>query len=351
MKAYHSRLTTSTLVASCVLCFSINAGAIEPISEETGWSGFVLLGGGFTDVKSNTVVGNDIIDVGDDTISSIIQSPQSDDTAHPVVGLELKYTLPGRSQFFLGSSLEDQLTMDFANQLGWRKHVPIAGTLQLGLLLSLPAAEVWADPYLEGVPRREEDRESLGFRLELDNVLGSGLGLLLQTRDIEIDDELSGTDPALRCDTVCQQLLDRNGDQFVARLWYRFILSPNHILEPQVRIRNEDRDGAAIARDAWAAQLSYTYLQPPFTFVGSALYGQSEYDEPNPLYGIRQDADTMALEATLLYALPTQSGRWQLTGSVFLGDSDSDIDFHDNQLTQIAVGLMYNFGGSGTSNQ
>ena len=308
-----------------------------------------MFGAGFTKVKSNTVVGNDIIDVGTKTISSIFQDPKSDDTVHPVIGLELRYTLPGRSQFFFGGSLEDRLTMDFANQLGWRKQTQSAGTFQLGYLLPEPAIDVWADPYLVGVPRSEVDRDSQGLRFEWDNLLGSSFGFLVQAREIEIERELSGTDPALGCDTACQQLLNRNGYQYVTRLWYRFMLSPHHLLEPQLRFRNEDRDGAAKARDAWAAQLAYAYFQPPWTFVGNVLYGQSAYDEPNPRYGLRQDADTTAVDATLLYRLPTKSGRWDLTGSVFWGESDSKINFHDNELAQIAVGLIYNFGGPGAS--
>jgi hypothetical protein len=347
MNACHLRFATSALVASCVLCLSTTAGAIEPIPEETGWSGYVFFGAGFTDVKSNTVVGNDIVDVGQDTISSIFQDPESDDTVHPALGLELRYTLPNRSQFFLGSSLEDQLTMDYANQLGWRKQTESAGSFQVGLLLPDPAIETWEDPYLVGVPRTEVDRDSQGFRFEWDNVLGSSFGFLVQARDIEIEPELSGTDAALGCDAACQQLLDRNGDQAIARLWYRFIVAQTHVLEPTLRFRREDRDGAAVARDAWAAQLAYAYIQPPWTFVGNILVGQSEYDEPNPLYGQRQDADTVAVDATLLYTLPTESGRWQLTGSVFWGESDPDIGFHDNELTQLAVGFIYNFGGPG----
>ena len=337
----------STLITVSALCFSAGAGAIEPIPEETGWSGFALFGAGFTDVKSNTVVGNSIIDVGDDTISSILQSPQSDDTVHPVIGLELKYTLPGRSQIFLGSSLEDRLAMDFMNQLGWRKQTEFAGTFQLGLLINEPAIEVWKDPYLTGEPRTEVDRDSEGFRFEWDSVFGSGFGFLVQTRDIEIDDELSGTDPALDCDAACQLLLDRNGDQQMAKLWYRFMLSPSFILEPRVRFYDDDRDGAAIAADAWVAELGFTSIQHPWIVTGTVLVGQSEHDEANPLYGIRQDSDVMAVDATVLYALPTRSGRWQLSASVFWGESDSDVTFHDNELTQATIGFIYNFGGSG----
>ncbi len=344
MKVKKSLSARSTAVALLLLCLSQGSVAIEPIPEQRGWSGFWLLGGGYTSVKSNTVVGNDIIDVGDDTISSIFESPRSDDTVHPILGLELKYTLDNRNQIFLGSSLEDRLTMDFANQLGWRKQTESAGTFQVSYLLSAPAPEVWEDPYLVGTPREEADRDADGFRFEWDNILGSSFGFLVQTRELEVDDERSGTDPALDCDLACQQQLDRNGDQNVVRAWYRFVLSPNHILEPQLRFRDEDRDGAAISRDAWAAQLSYTYLNGPWVFVGNVLYGQSEYDKPNPLYGIRQDADTFAVDGTILYTLPTSSGRWQATGSIFVGESDSDIKFHDNELTQVAVGIIYNFG-------
>ena len=83
--------------------------------------------------------------------------------------------------------------------------------------------------------------------------------------------------------------------------------------------------------------------------MGNVLFGQSEYDQPNPLYGLRRDADTLGFDATLLYTLPTQSGRWQMTGSVFVGESDSDITFHDNELTQVVVGFLYNFGGPSRS--
>ena len=98
MKPCISGFRASVLVASFLLSLSTTAGAIEPIPEETGWSGLLLFGAGLTDVKTNTVVGNGIIDVGKSTISSIFDGPQSDDTVHPLVGVELKYTLPGRNQ-------------------------------------------------------------------------------------------------------------------------------------------------------------------------------------------------------------------------------------------------------------
>ena len=92
--------------------------AIEPIPTTPGWRGFVVLGAGYTDLTSNTVAGNNLIDIGQPTINSVAQRPQSDDTFHPVVTGEINYTFGGGWQAFFGTSLEDAVTLDGVTQLG-----------------------------------------------------------------------------------------------------------------------------------------------------------------------------------------------------------------------------------------
>ena len=341
----HKKSHRSFLPVFIICClYAIPASAIPPISEERGWSGDVVIGAGYTDIETNTFAGNDFIDGADKTIDSINQSPSSNDNFHPVIDFEVKYTFDNRNQIFAGSALEDRLTMDFANQLGWRKQTDTAGTIQLGMLLSLTPIELWEDPYLANSRRNETDLDTMGLRFEWDRVMGSGFGVLLQSREIDLDKELSGTDPALGCDLDCQGLLDRNGDQHRAQVYYTFVTSGGHILQPHLRFRHEDRDGDAIARDAWAAQLNYTFIQPGWILSANALYGESSYDERNPLYDRRQDAETVSIDINYIRDLVTESGRWQMIAGLFWGDSDSDIDFHDNQLTQVTLGLIYNFG-------
>ena len=346
--ACRSVALTGSLIRVAVMFLSLlTAGAayaVSPVSDQTGWSGYVFLGGGYTNVKSNTVAGNKLIEGGNETIGSIDDKPRTNDIVHALAGTEIRYTLANRNQIFFGGSLEDRLTLDIANQLGWRKQTATAGIFQLGLLFSVIPVEVWEDPYLAGTPREETDRDSQGARFEWGRIMGSQFDLLLQFRENDIDNELSGADPALNCDLACRSLLDREGTQYQARMSYTFRFPGGHIFRPQLRLRREDRDGKATARDAWALQLSYSYMQPSWMLVTNALYGQSRYDEANPLFGMRQDADTLALDATVLYNLPTESRRWQLTGSVFWSESDSKIRFHDNKLSQIFGGVIYNFG-------
>jgi hypothetical protein len=323
---------------------SSNAHALAPIGEQQGWSGYVMAGAGITDVKSNTVAGNDVIDGGKDVIGSIDDSPRSTDSGHGIAGFEVKYTLDNFNQVFLGSSLQDQLTMDFGSQLGWRKQTEKAGIFQLGYLFTGVPAEVWEDPYLAGTKRKATERESTGARFVWDRIMGSAFELTAQVREIDVHRERSGSDPSLGCDAGCQSSLERSGDQYQLWLSYMIVKNGRHIFRPQIRYRQNDSDGDATSRDAYTLQLSYSYMLPRWTFVTNVVYGKSNYDRANPLYGDRQDTDTIALDATVLYRLPIEGGRWQALGSVFWGDADSDINFHDTELNQLMFGVIYNFG-------
>ena len=171
--------------------------ALTPIGEEQGWSGYVLAGLAHTEVKSNTVVGNDLIDGGKKTIGSIYDKPRNNADTHALAGTEIRYTLPNRNQLFLGGSLEDRLTLDFATQFGWRKQTSEMGIFQLGYLFSGIPVEVWEDPYLSGTPRKSTDRDSQGIRFVWGRIMGSPFELTLQARETDINDEFSGSDPAV----------------------------------------------------------------------------------------------------------------------------------------------------------
>jgi hypothetical protein len=318
--------------------------AVSPVSDQQGWSGYLMLGAGHTGVVSNTVVGNDFIDGSGDTIGSIHDEPGTTGVVHVTGEGEVKYTLVGRNQIFLGGSMEDRLTLDFATQLGWRKQTTRAGIFQAGVLFSAVPLEVWEDPYLAGVGRKETDRDSTGARFVWGRIMGSGFELTAQVRKIDLDEELSGTDPALDCDSTCRSMLDRNGDQVQLRLSYTYNWRGHHGFRPQIRYRKEDLRGDATARDAYSLQLTYSYVGARWIVVANALYGESSFDKANPLYGIKQDAGNRALDIIVLYRLPTEHGRWQLAAGAFRAESDSDIDFHDNEISQLLFGVVYNIG-------
>jgi len=119
---------------------------------------------------------------------------------------------------------------------------------------------------------------------------------------------------------------------------------PRHLLQPTVRYRIDDRDGDAVAGDGYRLQLSYIFLGQGFTVASNVAVGSHGYDEANPIYGVKTDSDLFAVDTTVLYRLPTESGRWQLVGHLLWGEDDSDVDFHDNQVFMVSLGAMYRFG-------
>ncbi len=336
-------LTQRFLVTSVLaMTGSASMAAIEPLPESDGWSGFGIFGLGYMDVESNLIVGNDLIDIGTDPVQSVNDSPRSEDDFLPFVTGEVRYTwAEPRTQVFLGSSILDIATLDFAQQLGVRKETKDLGTFQAGLLFSGLPAEVWEDPYVEGINRNETDRDSTGFRLQWDRIGGSNFELQVTMRDIDIDVERSGE--FLGLTGAERQLLERDGDQIRMAVNYKFLNGP-HLLQPELGYLDNDRDGGAMASDGLFGELTYAYLGRPVAFVASAVFGQKDYDAPNPVYGRRLDSDYFAFTGTLLYSLPTASNRWQAVGVLTYADEDSDVDFHDTRVLAINLGVRFVFG-------
>jgi Protein of unknown function (DUF2860) len=323
------------------------ASAIEPIPQTPGWRGFVVGGVGYTDIKSNLVAGNGMLDIGRDTIHSVSDAPRSDDAVHPIFTGEVNYTFEGQWQVFFGTSLEDAVTLDGVAQLGVRKDIGTAGVLQGGYLFSGIPTQTWEDPYAEGVKREETDRGSSGLRLQWDRVMGSAFELTFSYRDISIDKEASGQGvESVACSVACQDLLRRDGDQYAFDVSYLYKLGDGtrHLLRPMVRYTVDDREGDAISSDSYRAQLSYIFLGQGYTVASNVAFGASSQDARNPIFGVKTDSTRYAVDTTLFYRLPATSGRWQAVGSILWGRDDSDVRFHDGEVFNVNVGAMYRFG-------
>jgi len=337
----------SILLAVNACAVSSVALAIEPIPETPGWRGFVVGGVGYTEVKSNLVAGNGVLEIGRDTINSVNDAARSDDAVHPIVTGEVNYTFVDQWQVFLGTSLEDAVTLDGVAQFGVRKALGAPGVLQAGFLFSGIPTKSWEDPYAEGVRREETDRDSTGVRLQWDRVMGSAFELTFSYRDIAIDNERSGQGvESVSCNAACQDLLRRDGDQYSFDVSYLYRLGEGsrHLLRPMLRYTIDDREGDAISGDSYRAQLSYIFLGQGYTVASNVAFGGSSQDARNPIFGVKTDSTRYAVDTTLFYRLPVTSGRWQAVGSILWGKDDSDVRFHDSDVFSVNVGAMYRFG-------
>ena len=345
MKSSHA---LSLILASGAGAMAPLASAIEPIPQTAGWRGFVVGGVGYTDLKSNLVAGNGILDIGRPQIGSVSDAPRSDDAVHPVLTGEVNYTFANQWQVFFGTSIEDAVTLDGVSQAGVRKDMGSPGVLQVGYVFSGIPTQTWEDPYAEGVEREETDRDSAGMRVQWDRFMGTAFQFTATYRDVSIERERSGQGVlSVACNADCQDLLRRDGDQYSFDVSYLYKLGEGsrHLLRPLVRYSVNDRDGEAMSGDAYRLQLSYVFLGQGYSVASNVAYGSSSQDTRNPIFGVKTDADAFAIDTTLFYRLPAASGRWHAVGSVLWGKEDNDVRFHDNEVFSVNVGVMYRFGG------
>ena len=338
----------SFIIAALVTAFLFSANlsfALEPIPQESGFSGFIRPSIGYLNFKSNMVASFLGFDLSDKKIDSLDDSPDSQSTAIVMAPFSLEYTFAStRTQLFLGTDLTDLIRFDYSQQIGIKQGIGNFGILQGGILFSGIPAKVWKDPYVVDKNRDETSRESTGARLVWDRIFGSQFQLQYTYRNIDISSEKSGD--FLGLTSSKRGRLKRDGDRHNAEILYRFKLAEKHWLAPAFSYVYDDRDGGAMKNDAYNFQLTYLYFGDPITLTANAFFGKADYDDRNPIYGKTQDDDNYGLQGSLFYKNPWG---WSLFGSkpmnFFIATafvkSDSNIDFYDQEAFMASVGVLF----------
>ncbi len=104
-----NRIVTLLLILSAGWLFAATpAFSIQPIPQDSGFSGFINFGAGAITAKSNMIAGNDLANIGKKRIDSLTDSPDSESDVILILNGELAYTFAStRTQVFIGNTLED----------------------------------------------------------------------------------------------------------------------------------------------------------------------------------------------------------------------------------------------------
>jgi hypothetical protein len=321
-------------VAAIVLLLGMNAAfALDPISQQSGFSGYIQPGVGYLSIESNTVAKVLSFDLSDKRINDLDEEPDSESTAIFTAPFKLAYTFAGtRTEIFLGTEVGDLLSFDTAQQLGVKQGIGSLGVLQAGLLFS-GNVRVWKDPFVTGQNRDDTSRQNVGGQLVWDKIFGSNLELEYSVRKVDIGSEKSGE--FLGLTNSEQDRLDRNGTVHRASAGYAFKFGRN-TLTPQVSIFSEDLDGEAMANTGVDVQLTYLYDGDPITLVLNGYVGQADFDKSNPVFDKTREDDRYGASATVYYKNPWGWGllgsepmRFFVTGAYYA--VDSNIDFYNQE--------------------
>ena len=331
--------------------FCSPVAAFEPIPNESGFDGFVRLGGGYSWVKSNMIAGNDLGDVGQRKIDSIWDSPDSKSDGIPQFDWNVKYTFAGtRTQLFAGSRLEDIFRFDATTQAGVRQEFKSLGIVGASFVFTTLPTEVWKDPYVENDGRKRTDRTSRGIRLAWERMFNSNFEVDYIYRNIDIDKERSGDFlvDAGRLAASDKDKLKRKGDAHQLKGAYFFEIGKNQLLSPQLIFDYEDLDGDAMKNYKTDFQLTYAYNGPKFALGLNGLIGYADYDKKNPIYGKTRDDTRYGLGALGSWKnpfgwKPFGIDKFRLYSQVGYFVSDSNIDFYETEIFLATAGIWVGF--------
>ncbi|GLQ29566.1 DUF2860 family protein [Litoribrevibacter albus] len=337
-----------SLAAAIALSLSstpLIAEPIKPIPQESGFSGSLVVGLSATEYSSNMIAGPNG-DLADSNIDSLDDKPGSESDVSPFFTGELNYTFSkSRTQLFLGSALEDLVRYDLTFQAGVRQELADKSIVYGAYLFSAIPTEVYADPYQTGSSRDETDRASSGARIGWQGIMGSGFGVELTHRSIELDDEDSGDAlVAQGAITAAQQDdLSREGDLNAITISYRHSIAQGQFLVPEINYRDYDLDGEAMAKSQYGGSLAYFYNTPQYSLITTVFYSHFEHDEENPIYGITEEGDSFG--GSIVGTYHNLFGWEGFSGLATVGyaESDSDINFYDADVVTGSLGVLYRF--------
>jgi hypothetical protein len=334
-------------VAIAVCLLASNAAAVELIPRKQGWGGFINLGVGATEVKNSMVATllSGYIDVGPEVIDDLGSAAERESFALPVVAGELSYVFnDSNTQIYLGNRLEDYVRFDFTARAGIRHNIDGVGILGVSALKSpvINSLEVWQDPYQTGVKRETVDRESVGARLIWEGIMGTEFEFRISSREIDIDKERSGQ--GLGLSMADQKLLDRNGDINQADLKYALRVNEEHGILMGFVFTDNDLDGKAMSNDGYAFSGTHQWTMASGSrLISNFVYGSFEYDEENPIYGVTDEFDRLAVSVTYFRPAPFGIKHWVLNAGVVYAEDDHDIDFYNSEISSVSVGMLRRF--------
>lgn len=338
-------IQVAALALGCSFVASTQAAVIIP--DKSGFGGFVNLGVGGVDVKSNMLssIAGGNIDIGDKILDNLNDSPESNSAGIPTINFELSYTFAStRTQLHVGNLLEDFLRFDTNTVAGVRQDVGNWGLIGASVQATSLDTQVWRDPYQTGTPRKDTDRTSKGGRLYWQQIGLSGLEIRYTATEVDIDKERSGDSLAYLSGGE-RTLLNRNGDVTKLDMFYEFSWDDKrHIFTPGLGYTDSDLDGKAMASDGYGGSLNYIYIQNKhWRWVFNAFYAELDFKESNPVYSEKDSSSSYGVSATVFYSEPFGWKDWAFNTTAGYFDEDHDIDFYDRSASLFSVGMFRKF--------
>ena len=293
--------------------------------DKNGFFGSILLGGGVAAGKPSG------LEVTDDNkkISTLHERSDRENRAIPLILGEVGYSFGSAGTRI---SLSNQKSEKSFADLVVAQPLKDMGVVRASF--GYGKADVWADPYITGVDRREVDEDSYNLALEWEEVMGSGFLATLKLSTIKVDQDLIGDR---------YQDLKRDGKIMAAEIGYVFSVGENQMIIPGFDIEVEDRDGESSSSKKTGVSLSHIIVFDKWHFATSLGLGKRDFDKAHPVFHKTRKETQYELSHLVTYSRPFGWKDCFLQGSLAYSRTNADIDFFRRDELTVGAGIGYEF--------
>ena len=108
--------------------------------------------------------------------------------------------------------------------------------------------------------------------------------------------------------------------------------------------READLDGDAMSFDSTSIELNWIYTpDKDLKVVTNLLAGTRDFDEANPVFGEKADADFTVFSVTGFFPGLWGFKEWVPNAALIVGNESSDVDFFDSSVSIVSFGFLNRF--------
>lgn len=289
-----------------------------------GFSGSVTIGGAYMSTKSQLEADED-----NKRIDTLDKASDRVSEFQPLPFFDLRYGFETGTSLYLGIPMEGEPRAE----TGVSQRIPGFGGLGVQLHYYFPE-EVWKDPYLTGVDRKETDMTMYGGGVEC--AVGD-FEASYEYDSVSVDDDLIGKR---------YESLKREGSIHTLSLEYE-IEAGSGMIVPGFTYTLADMDGKSNSYDGYEGELAYMRGSQHYMLLLSLAGGIRQYDKTHPIFGKEREDKIYEAMGMVAWLNPFGFDNFSLNVGAMYGKEDSNIDFYDTDEMMTFMTVGYSWGGGG----
>ena len=249
----------------------------------------------------------------------------------PAVMFDLRYKFPDtETEVYLATPFEDS---GIALTLGMAQTFIDKSKLDVSIFSGM-MVEVWENPYVAGVARDETNVEDVGFTIDYDRILDTGLNLYYRYNQVDVDEDVIGT---------MFNNLKRDGIIHTTGLGYMIDLDESNIIIPGFEYSKADMDGESNSYNGYKIKLGYKRIKKDYILNAFVSADKKDYDKTHSIFNKTRDEKGYSAIAIFTLLNPLGYDKFFANFIAGYGYANSNIDFFDKRTYISGITIGYNF--------